>query len=65
VFYLPPIEGAEARLQTLEAVGAYALTIQWEDGHNYGIYNWKFLRTLCPCPECRKEAEDRLADDEG
>jgi DUF971 family protein len=42
-----------ARLKNLEAVGAYALTIEWEDGHHYGIYNWNFLRALCPCPICR------------
>lgn len=41
------------RLQNLEAVGAYALTIAWEDGHHYGIYNWNFLRELCPCEICR------------
>ncbi len=41
------------RLQNIEAVGGYALTIQWEDGHHYGIYNWNYLRALCPCPICR------------
>lgn len=46
-------ESASTRLNTIEAVGQYALTIEWQDGHHYGIYNWHFLRALCPCSECR------------
>ena len=41
------------RLNNLKAVGSYALTIVWEDGHDLGIYNWHYLRALCPCPEDR------------
>ena len=37
------------------AVGSYALTIVWEDGHDYGIFNWHYLRALCPCEEDRKK----------
>lgn len=43
----------QTRLNKVEAVGAYAITIHWEDGHAFGIYNWSYLRKLCPCPECR------------
>ena len=47
------------RLKGLEAVGAYAITLEWEDGHHYGIYNWGYLRDICPCPICRgKEANE-------
>lgn len=35
------------RLNRIEAVGSYALTIEWEDGHHFGIYNWHYLRALC------------------
>jgi len=35
------------------------LTIVWEDGHDYGIYNWHYLRALCPCNECRKASAQR------
>lgn len=45
------------RLRNLEAVGAYALTPEWEDGHHFGIYTWLYLRALCPCPQCRAEVE--------
>jgi DUF971 family protein len=44
-------------LKSISAVGSYALTIEWEDGHHYGIYNWHYLRNLCPCQECRANAK--------
>ena len=53
VFTLPLDDSPETRIQNLEAVGSYAITITWEDGHDYGIYNWRYLRSLCPCPLCR------------
>lgn len=53
VFDMPDEDTPATRLQNIEAVGSYALTIQWEDGHHFGIYTWRFLRLLCPCPECR------------
>jgi DUF971 family protein len=41
-------------LRSLEAVGTYGLTIEWMDGHHDGIFNWRYLRLLCPCDACRK-----------
>lgn len=55
IFTLPDEETPPTRLSRVEAVGSYALTITWEDGHHYGIYNWQFLRTICPCEECRSK----------
>lgn len=46
-------DSPETRLVKIEAAGAYGIVIEWEDGHHYGIYNWHYLRALCPCPECR------------
>ena len=46
-------DSPQTRIQQVEAVGSYALGITWEDGHSFGIYNWNFLRALCPCPQCR------------
>jgi len=41
-------------ISDVKAVGSYALTIVWEDGHDYGTCgNWHYLRALCPCPEDR------------
>ncbi len=53
VFLLPMTESPSTRIRDVKAVGSYALTIVWEDGHDYGIYNWHYLRALCPCLECR------------
>ncbi len=55
VFSLPDMDTPATRMRNLEAVGTYALTIEWEDGHHFGIYTWGYLRALCPCPECRRE----------
>lgn len=46
-------ESASTRLSNIVATGSYALTIVWEDGHDYGIFNWHYLRALCPCGQCR------------
>ncbi len=54
VFQLPDEDSPATRMRNLEAVGTYALTIEWEDGHHYGIYQWRYLRALCPCPFCRR-----------
>ncbi len=53
VFGIQLEDSLSTRIANVVAVGSYALTIVWEDGHDYGIYNWHYLRTLCPCPECR------------
>jgi DUF971 family protein len=58
VFSLPEEDTPATRIRNIESVGTYALTIEWEDGHHYGIYNWNFLRKLCPCPACRPEVSD-------
>ena len=49
-------DSPKTRVSTVKATGSYALTIVWEDGHDYGIYNWHYLRALCPCPICRSNA---------
>jgi DUF971 family protein len=53
VFEIPDIDAQDTRVRSIEPVGTYAITIEWEDGHHYGIYNWNYLRALCPCPICR------------
>jgi DUF971 family protein len=58
VFRLPLIDTLQTRMRSVEPVGSYGLTIEWEDGHHYGIYNWNYLRKLCPCPVCLAETID-------
>ncbi len=58
VFTLPDEDTPTTHMRRLEAVGTYALTIEWEDGHHFGIYQWGYLRDLCPCPQCRSGKPD-------
>jgi DUF971 family protein len=37
-------------------VGRYAVSIQWSDGHDTGIYSYHTLRALCPCAHCQPAA---------
>ncbi|HLG23091.1 MAG TPA: DUF971 domain-containing protein [Candidatus Manganitrophaceae bacterium] len=36
----------------IQAVGNYAISIRWSDGHDTGIYPFDFLKEICPCEEC-------------
>lgn len=40
-------------------VGAYAVRIDWSDGHRTGIYTYEFLREICPCGKCGEERDGR------
>ena len=45
----------DQELQHVEAVGNYALSANWQDGHSTGIYSFRLLRGLCPCEDCGGE----------
>ena len=53
VFSLPLEDSQRTHLVNIEGVGTYAVSPHWDDGHSAGIYNWSYLRALCPCNECR------------
>jgi len=58
VFFLPDMaDSPRAQINLIEPVGNYGFNIIWEDGHRYGIYNWEYLRKLCPCEACQRERE--------
>ncbi|HEY2903807.1 MAG TPA: DUF971 domain-containing protein [Polyangia bacterium] len=40
------------RAKGIGLVGQYAISIDWSDGHNTGIYSFRDLRANCPCPTC-------------
>ena len=44
---------ARLKMDGVEAVGSYAIRINWSDGHSTGIYSYDHLRKVCPCGECR------------
>jgi len=54
VFSVQLEDNESTHLTNVVATGTYGITLVWEDGHDYGIYNWHFLRALCPCPHCRR-----------
>ena len=41
------------KMLNVESVGAYAVKIDWSDGHNTGIYSFDYLRKVCPCEDCK------------
>lgn len=55
VFNSEPEDSLQTKIEKVEQVGSYALEFGWGDEHSAGIYNWRYLRLLCPCAECRKE----------
>lgn len=53
VFEFEYSDKPETHIETVLPTGSYGITIVWEDGHDYGIYKWQYLRELCPCVHCR------------
>ncbi len=51
-FKLPMAGGSELHAVQIGVVGRYAISIQWSDGHDTGIYSYDTLRQLCPCAVC-------------
>jgi DUF971 family protein len=37
-------------------VGRYAISVEWSDGHDTGIYSYQTLRAMCPCDPCAAAA---------
>lgn len=46
------------RMLNVEPVGAYGVKIDWNDGHNTGIYSFDYLRRICGCSECLVSRKD-------
>jgi len=47
------VHAADAELAHVGVVGKYALNLAWSDGHDTGIYSYRYLRELCPCERCQ------------
>jgi DUF971 family protein len=52
-----PMFKALARPTEVEPIGKYAIRFYWNDGHQHGVYSWRWLREVCPCPECKMARE--------
>jgi DUF971 family protein len=46
------VHGGSAELVRVGVVGNYALSFVWGDGHDTGIYAYRYLRELCACAAC-------------
>lgn len=49
-----PQPGAPPTLEVMgaELVGAWGLSLRWNDRHETGIYRWETLRSSCGCELC-------------
>lgn len=43
----PEAVSEELTINDLSLVGRYALNFRWSDGHETGIYSFRYLRELC------------------
>jgi ATP-binding protein involved in chromosome partitioning len=48
---------ADVAPKAITSVGNYAITVNWNDGHNTGIYSYAYLRALGE-RDATKVAED-------
>ncbi len=58
--FIKRLEPNEYQMETLEAVGLYALKPVWKDGHETGLYTYEHLRDLCECEQCMAEYPDKF-----
>jgi DUF971 family protein len=56
-----PIFKPAARPNKVNAVGRYAISFDWNDGHTSGIYSWHYLRSVCNCEACRADLTEEPA----
>ena len=47
----PESVAEELTIKDLSLVGRYALNFRWSDGHETGIYSFRYLRELCEAPD--------------
>jgi DUF971 family protein len=50
-----PMYKPKAKAKAANAVGNYAIHIEFTDGHTTGIYSFDHLREICPCDACARE----------
>ena len=43
----PEMISEELAISDLSVVGRYALNFRWSDGHETGIYSFRYLREIC------------------
>lgn len=49
----PPIS-----ISDYDTVGRYAINFIFSDEHRGGIFSFDYLRQICPCEQCKEDAEN-------
>jgi DUF971 family protein len=44
--YIPLFDSNQIKISKISSIGKYAIGIVWSDGHNTGIYEFPFLKSL-------------------
>ena len=52
---LLPMYKPRVTAKSANAVGNYALQIQFSDSHATGIFSFEHLREICPCEACERD----------
>lgn len=52
---LLPMYKPRVTAKAANAVGNYAIHIDFSDGHSTGIYSFGHLREICPCDACARD----------
>jgi DUF971 family protein len=50
-----PMYKPRVTAKSANAVGNYAIQIQFSDSHATGIFSFEYLREICPCEACAGE----------
>lgn len=49
-----PMFKERVKARGAKPVGNYAIQIEFSDNHATGIYSFDYLRSICPCAECKQ-----------
>ncbi len=44
--YIPLYTKDQLKINKISIVGTYAISIEWQDGHNTGLYDYDYLNSL-------------------
>lgn len=53
----PEAVSEQVEIADIQIVGRYALNFRWSDGHETGIYSFKYLRELCEEQQASSERQ--------
>ena len=57
-----PAASVASTIRRADPVGGYAIRLTWGDGHDAGLYSYRMLRSICPCPECVARGKSGATD---